>query len=125
MLNQSIEKTTPTEPEAANKRLNWTPPLDAYENDEGYLLFVDLPGVKKENLELSLERNQLTISANRSLHSNMKQKSNVEVLYQRTVRLPHPVHPDKHQAKFANGVLRLEFQKSSDHKPRQITVKAG
>lgn len=124
MSNQSIEKATPSEPEVTTQRLTWTPPLDAYENEDGYLLFVDLPGVRKENLDLSLERNELTISALRPFNADTKQQTNDEILYQRTVKLPHPVQPDNHNAQFTNGVLRLEFHKSTDHKPRQITVKA-
>lgn len=106
----------------------WSPALDVYEEKDNYVVKVELAGVNKEDVKLSLERGTLTISGERK--SEAKQET-TEVHYserfygrfQRTVNLPESVAADKVTAQYKDGILTVTLPKSEEAKPRQIDIK--
>ncbi len=105
-------------------------PLDVAETKEGFIVEASLPGVKPENLDITLQDNVLTISGETRQEQSTGDKPNyhrVERRYgrfSRSVSLPTQVQSDKVEAHLENGILRLEIPKAEAVRPRKITVNA-
>jgi HSP20 family protein len=108
----------------------WTPPMDLYEDKDNLCLKVELPGMKREDIEVSLHEGTLSISGERQ---SQKEYEEAEVhrserffgRFQRTVTLPTPVAPDKVKAQYQDGVLTVTLPKSEEAKPKQIDVRVS
>ena len=95
------------------------------EDGDGYMLQVEMPGVNKDGLEISVENNELTILGRRSLpaidgtliHRESRQEN-----FRRTFELDPSIDPGKISAKIEQGVVTLTLPKAEQVKPRKITV---
>ncbi|MFH0989102.1 MAG: Hsp20/alpha crystallin family protein [bacterium] len=106
----------------------WTPAVDIAESDNEFIVKVELSGVKKEDVKLTLESNILTIRGEKKQESEEKDKHyhRVERSYgsfQRSFNLPTEVHADKIDAVYNNGILSISIPKAEETKPKQIEVK--
>jgi HSP20 family protein len=96
----------------------------------GYLVEAALPGLKPEDVEITVENNVLTIKGETRQEVD-DQKRNFHRIerrfgaFQRTIGLPTTVKADAIQASLDNGVLRLEIPKAEEVKPRKISVNVG
>ncbi len=106
-------------------------PLDVAETKDGFVVEASLPGVKVEDIDITLQDNVLTIMGEVRQEQTTGEKPNyhrVERRYgrvSRSIGLPTQVQNDKVQATLNNGILRLEIPKAEAVKPRKITVNAG
>ncbi|KXS14929.1 HSP20-like chaperone [Gonapodya prolifera JEL478] len=96
--------------------------VDVSETPKAYLVKADLPGVKKEDIHLTIDNNVLSIKAERKEESEVKDETHhvVERSYgsfQRAFRLPENAVQDQVDAKFDNGVLQLTIGKEEEKKP--------
>jgi HSP20 family protein len=106
-------------------------PLDIYTTKDALVIKAALPGVKPENVDITIEGNTLTISG--KYEDERKEEGESGYLYQelskgscsRTVTLPADLDGDKAAAAFEHGVLRLTIPRSEAAKPRQIKISAG
>lgn len=108
-------------------RVEWTPRTSIYENGHQITLEVDLPGVKKEDLELQIEKDQLIIRGERKPFAEPDSYRRVEPSYgafARTFSLPETVERDGITANLESGVLRVALPQREETKPRRIEVKA-
>jgi HSP20 family protein len=106
------------------------PSFDVDETDEAYLLSVDLPGVKKEDVKIDLSENVLTISGERKHEREEKDKGSRRYersygRFQRSFTLPTTVDANHVEANIEDGVLRIALPKSEQSKPRSIQIQAG
>ena len=128
-MNQLMEESF-VRPAAGQGVKNFVPALDLSETAEGYLVEAALPGVKPEDVEVTVENNVLTIRGETRQEVD-EQKRNFHRIerrfgsFQRTVGLPTTVKADAIQASLTNGVLRLEIPKAEEVKPRKISVNVG
>jgi HSP20 family protein len=102
-----------------------TPPVDIYETGEGLVVKADLPGVAKENLDVRVENNLLTIRG-RSAHVAPGEPIYREyelVHFFRQFELNEKVDQGKISADLKHGVLTLQLPKAEEAKPRKIDVK--
>src|SRR4051794_10136254 len=105
----------------------FTPLLDVRETDDDYLVMVDLPGVKSEDVTIELNDQVLTISGSRTPVGTGEAQS-VERAYRSFVRnltLPKGVDDDKIVADYTDGVLVLHIPKPAEVKPKKIAISAG
>jgi HSP20 family protein len=106
----------------------FVPALDVEENQAEFLVTVEIPGVDKKDVNVSVVDNLLTIKGEKRRERNAKEGSQVyrketwEGSFQRTITLPDRVETDKIQAKMKDGVLQLLLPKREEAKPRQIEV---
>ena len=105
----------------------FTPALDLSETADGYLVEVAVPGIKPEDLQITLENNVLTIKGESRQEAEDKKRNyhRVERRYgsfRRTIALPSTVKSDSIQASLDNGLLRLDIPKAEEVKPRRISV---
>lgn len=108
-------------------RLNrpaWVPPVDAWESDNDFHLVFDLPGVKKEEIEIEVEGDQLTIKGARQLDDQVQyiRRERVAGEFYRSFTLETPVEKDRIRAIYKNGVLEVVLPKKEEVKPRQIQI---
>ncbi len=106
---------------------SFAPALDVAETDEGFTLHVEIPGVKTEDVEVSIEDNVLTVSGKRDFYEETEKDSYKRVerrfgRFHRAVRLPDRVDPERIEAEFADGLLTVTVPKAESAKPRRIEV---
>jgi HSP20 family protein len=101
------------------------PSASVIEAGDGYVLEVEMPGVNKEGLEISVENNELTIVGRRSLatiEGTLIHRESRPENYRRTFELDPSIDADKISAKIDRGVATLTLPKAEHVKPRKITV---
>jgi HSP20 family protein len=106
---------------------NWVPPVDIQETEEGYRLQAELPGLTKEDIDITLENNVLRLSGERKFERDVKKENfhRVERTYgtfSRAFALPQQVNAEGVQAGFENGVLTILVPKAEQAKPRKISI---
>jgi HSP20 family protein len=107
----------------------WTPAVDIAEQENEYIVKMELPGVSKADVKISLESNILTVKGEKKQEKEEKSKNlrGVERSYesfQRSFTLPTSVKSDKIDAFFKDGVLSVTPPRMEEAKPKQIEVKA-
>ena len=105
----------------------WTPALDLYGDKENFILKVELPGVNKDGVNVSIQDGCLTISGERksetkSEDAEMHHTERFYGRFQRTVTLPAAVAADKVKAQYKDGVLTVTLPKTEEARPKQIEV---
>lgn len=108
----------------------WAPALDVEETEDAFTLYVELPGVSIEDVEVSLEENVLTITGERRFYEGRDGDSFRRVerafgRFHRAVRLPDRVDAAHVNATHRDGMLTIEVPKAEEAKPRRIEVKTG
>ena len=101
------------------------PAASVFENAEGYILEIEMPGVNKEGLEISVENNELTIIGRRSLpavEGTLIHRESRPDNFRRTFELDPSIDADKIGAKIEQGLVTLTLPKAEHVKPRKITV---
>jgi HSP20 family protein len=105
------------------------PPVDIQETKEGAFLYIDLPGVSKESLEIDVDKHMLTIKGIIDLHTSdnlapayMDIRSKV---YERHFMLGEELDSSRIEASLKQGELKLFIPRSEAHKPRKIEVKVA
>jgi len=128
-MNQLMEESF-VRPATGQNGKNFVPALDLSETGEGYLVEAALPGVKPEDVEITVENNVLTIKGETRQETDSKERNFHRLerrfgSFQRTIGLPTSVKADAIQASLTNGILRLEIPKAEEVKPRKISVNVG
>jgi HSP20 family protein len=103
----------------------WNPAIDVYQNKDQYTVNAELPGLKKEEIEISLNGDTLTISGERKQETKSEEGSRTERFFgkfQRNVILPVPVNAEKVSATYKDGILTVVLPKAEEAKPKQIPV---
>jgi HSP20 family protein len=105
----------------------WAPALDVHEDKDSFVVRTELPGLKREDIEVSLHEDALLISGERKAEAKPE---GVEVhrqeryygKFQRVLTLPTPVAADKVKAQYKDGVLTVTLPKVEEAKPKQIDI---
>jgi len=105
-------------------------PLDLAETKDAFVVEASLPGVKPEDLDVTIQDNVLTITGEIRQQRSANEKPNYHRLerrygrHARSISLPTQVQTDRVEAHLDNGILRLEIPKAEAVKPRKISVQA-
>jgi HSP20 family protein len=102
-----------------------TPPASVTEIGDGYTLEIEMPGVKKDGLEISFENNELTIIGRRSLpivEGTLIHRETRPENFRRTFEIDPSIDADKIGARIDQGLVTLTLPKAEHVKPRKITV---
>ncbi len=106
---------------------NWMPSVDISETDDAYLIKGEIPGVKKEDVKVTLQNGMLTIQGERKQEKEEKNKKfhRVECSYgsfARSFRVPDDADESAVKAEFKDGMLNVSLPKSAKAKPKSINV---
>jgi len=105
----------------------WTPALDLYEDKDNLTVKAELPGLKREEIDIAVQDGTLVISGERKYEKTSKDSEpyRSERFYgrfHRTVALPKPVLSDKAKATYKDGILTVVLPKTEEAKPKHIEV---
>jgi HSP20 family protein len=115
-----------------NVSAGWCPVVDVRESEDGLVLHAELPGLKPQDVDVSVENGVLSISGQKRQETEEGNENSeyhlVERRYGRFERrftLPRTIEAEKVNAEFADGVLTVTLPKAEAAKPRRIEVKVG
>lgn len=103
------------------------PPVDMIENDDNFVVSVELPGLKKDEIKMTMQNNMLTISGSKKHEFESKEDTvhRVERSYGsfcRSVNLPGTVDSSAIKASYDSGVLKVTLPKVEEAKPKEIAI---
>lgn len=106
---------------------SWVPPVDVLQESDRFRVRVDLPGVKKDDIEITLHGDTLTIKGEKKRESETKEDDvyRAERTYggfTRSMTLPAAVDASRIEASYKDGVLEVVIPKSEEAKPKQIKI---
>ncbi len=112
----------------SNNKDSFVPGIDISETDNQFLISAELPGMKKEEINISLDGGQLSISGERNFKNEEEGKTyhRVETKYgsfSRSFQLPDNVDEESISASYDNGLLHISINKSEDKVKKQIEIK--
>jgi HSP20 family protein len=107
------------------------PPVNLYETRDAWVLTAELPGVRPEDLELSVTENRVTLRGERRIEypkegaTSLHRRERASGIFRRSVELPPGIDPGAAEAACRHGVLVLRIPKAPEAKPRHIPVNTG
>jgi len=111
----------------ACKAVDWNPSMEVEESENAFFLNVEVPGMKKKDIDISIKENVITISGEKKAKEHKKESAYYlnEVSYgkfSRSFKLPGNVDIDKIKGSWNEGVLTVEVPKTEIAKPRKIEI---
>jgi HSP20 family protein len=105
----------------------WNPAIDLYQDKDNVVVKAELPGMKKEEINVSLHDGVLSISGERKSEKKFEDAETYRAerlvgRFQRSVTLPSPVSAEKIKAQYKDGILTVTLPKTEEAKPKQIEV---
>jgi HSP20 family protein len=122
-MNTLTRKTRESDRSQAEQFI--TPPASVTEISDGYMLGIEMPGVKKDGLEISVENNELTVIGRRSfpaVEGTLIHRESRPEDFRRVFEIDPSIDADKISAKIDQGLVTLTLRKAEHVKPRKITV---
>jgi HSP20 family protein len=116
--------------EQAVTAASFVPAVDIYEDDKKIVLKLEVPGIEEKDLDVSVEKNTLTVKGERRIDKEEKEENfhRIERRYGsffRAFTLPTTVDSEGVAASYEAGVLKLELNKRPEAQPKQIKVNVG
>jgi HSP20 family protein len=110
----------------------FVPPADVIVHDDGVAVYMDVPGLSAESLEIEIENDMLTVRGERrppaEVEDGERTVRRIERRFgrfERSLRVPRGLDPDAIDASMADGVLALHIPKPETAKPHRVQIKAG
>jgi len=108
----------------------WRPLMDVVETKDGITLKVEAPGIKQEDINISLEDNTLTVKGERKNESEVSEEGYTRIersygTFQRSVVLPPTVDANRVKATYKDGVLEIQLPKKEEARPKAIKVETA
>jgi len=105
----------------------WYPPVDILESKDAYLIRAELPGMKKEDINLEFTDGVVTLSGERKLEEpaagvEYHRAERVTGKFVRSFHLPKTIKQDEMKATYRDGILELHVPKADEVKPKQIAI---
>lgn len=106
---------------------SWCPAADIYETDDDYVFKLEVPGIPKDDIDIDLQNNTLTIKGERKEDNEVKKENYHRVesysgSFSRSFALPRNVDVNKINATMKDGVLGLRIAKAEEQKAKAITI---
>jgi len=107
----------------------WSPAADVRESNDGYVVELELPGLTREDVDISVEDGLLTITGEKKEHAEGEANGNGRYMverrfgkFSRSFTLSSSIDVSKVTARFENGVLSISLPKAAEAKPRKIKI---
>ena len=105
----------------------WTPNVDIYKEDDSFVMKTELPGLQKEDIDVSVQDNVVTLKGEKKYEKEIDEENYYHSersfgSFQRSFELPAPVEREKVKASFKDGVLEVKLPLAEEAKPKQIQV---
>jgi HSP20 family protein len=111
----------------SREECRWVPAVDISEDEDKLYVDVEIPGMKKEDIKVSLEHNVLSLKGEKKEEKEVKEENyhrweRCYGSFSRAFELPIPVQADKIRANYRDGVLHVELPKAEEVKPKEIPI---
>jgi len=117
-------RTSETNPEDEVERADWYPAADVYENDGEYTVAVDLPGIDRATLDISVDDDRLTIKGERAGQETTRHRVECPSgKFLRTFSVPASVDQKGIKADYRDGVLQVHLPKQPERKAQRVEIK--
>ena len=108
----------------------WAPAVDIQETKDGFIVEAELPGMKQDDIQITIVDNTLTLKGERKREHEVREEAYTRVeraygTFQRALALPSVVDPTMVRAKYKDGVLTIELPKKEEAKPKEIKVQVS
>ena len=130
-MDRLFESFAGNTPPSAIRQSEWMPRVDLLEHENEFVLVADLPGIKQEDINVSVQDNVLTLEGKRTLaHAENRQgtyqyRERTSGTFCRRFLLSTAVSADKITATYRNGVLEVYLPKAVEAQPKRIAVQAS
>ncbi len=129
-VNRLFTASYPTSGGREEMLNNWHPRVDVFENNDSLVLEAELPGMTKDDFELSFENNMLTLKGERKFEKKSEGDNYHRIergygSFTRSFTLPATVTAEGAKAEFENGMLRVSLPKREETKARKIEITGG
>lgn len=126
-LNRLFENVLRKGEFAGNGIPQWSPAVDLRENEEGFVLTAELPGVRREDIRIRVERGLLILEGQRPMDKGAREADHLRVErsygpFTRSFHLPASIDDSKVTARFERGVLEVFVPKSPESRSRPVRV---
>jgi HSP20 family protein len=110
-----------------HEECRWVPAVDISEDEDNLFVDVEVPGMKKEDIKVSLEHNVLSLKGEKKQEKEVKEENyhrweRCYGSFSRAFELPIPVEADKIKASYRDGVLHVKLPKAEEVKPKEIPI---
>lgn len=127
-MNRLFEDATQRRGQSGNEdeleRADWTPAADIYETETGFMIALDLPGIKRDALEIDIDDNRLVVKGVRVVDDSKTRRSErPRGKFVRTFAVPASIDQAKIGAEYKDGVLQIRLPKRTEQKAQKIEVK--
>ena len=126
LFEEAAERRTRAgEEEGEIERADWIPAADVYEDEREYTLALDLPGIKRDALDVSLDEGRLTVRGERAAattSANVRRAERPHGRFARSFSLPDAVDRARIAADYKDGVLLLHLPKRAEKQPGRIKI---
>ena len=107
----------------------WMPAVDVFEKDDKFIIKAELPGMKEDDIDVSVVGNTLAIKGEKQTESEVKEEEYYRCertygSFYRSVPLPSSVDANKIEANYENGILEVSLPKAAEAKPKKVKVSA-
>jgi len=105
----------------------WGPSVDISENENEIVVVAEVPGMKRENINISIQDNVLTLKGEKKRESDENEENYHRIersygVFERSFSLPSVIQTDRVTASYKNGVLSIKLPKAEEAKPKQIDI---
>lgn len=125
LFEDATQRRTRDNGDSEIERADWTPAADVYDQETEFVVMIDLPGIDRDSLDISIDDNSLHVRGTRKLEEDAHQR--VERSHGSFMRkfgpLPTSIDQDGVKAKYADGVLRVTLPKRAEQKARRVEIK--
>ena len=127
LFDQALSRTR-TDDEEGLTTSTWSPAVDIFETPDSIVMKAELPGVRRENIDIQVRENTLTLKGERKFEREEVKDENYLRMersygtFQRAFSLPAVIQQDKIKAVFKDGVLEVTLPKAEEVKPKQVKV---
>ena len=126
LFDQALSRTRTDEEEGLTAS-TWVPAIDIIETADSIVMRAELPGVNRENIDIQVRDNTLTLKGERTFERDVKDENYLRIersygAFQRAFNLPTVIQQDKIKAVFRDGVLEMTIPKAEEAKPKQVKI---
>jgi len=128
-INRIFEEAFPvSKDDGAPSMCDWRPPVDTYEEGDTIVITAELPGVNKKNISIDVKDNTISISGERTLEENISDKKyfrreRCHGKFFRAFSLPETADPNRIEAVFKGGVLKILIRRSVATETKKVEIK--
>ena len=126
LFDQTMSRTRADDEEGFTAS-TWAPAVDIFETAESLVMKAELPGVSREQIDIQVRDNTLTLKGERKFERDVKDENYLRVersygAFQRAFSLPATIQKDRIKAVFRDGVLEVSIPKAEEAKPKQVKI---